>query len=49
MAEILPPNFEMEKDDGKLAADIIEDDEKEYLTKKELRGWYTYNFAVGFF
>lgn len=46
MAEVLPSISEMEE---KLGVEIIEDDEKEPLTKKELRGWYTYSFAVGFF
>lgn len=49
MAENLPPNSETEKDEEKIVANIIEDDEKEPLTTKELRGWYAYNFAVGFF
>lgn len=52
MAEILPPNSETErdeKDEETIVADIIEDDEKEPLTTKELRGWYSYSFAVNFF
>ncbi|PKC17920.1 MFS general substrate transporter, partial [Rhizophagus irregularis] len=47
MAEILPPNSETErdeKDEETIVADIIEDDEKEPLTTKELRGWYSYIF-----
>ena len=49
MAENSPPNPKTENDEEKPQGYITKEDEEEPLTSKELKGWYTYNFAVGVF